>query len=221
MSQGQANCLSGIYRITDLSELPLLLTVALSPTANNNVFYQRLALFNHNNIHSIPDNMSASKVKEILNRSILTLRKEDIIFQADNVHIVDGLIFIKGYSSPQSDPFGEPRKDRSLSSVANSLFADVSVAGIDTDLLKTKNIQMKKGDYFIAQGHLYVGGLTLGLIENNQNAGYVNIAERGEFRVLIEAPADGMYSLGLANNLDGYSLLENRITITKIGWIKG
>ncbi len=219
MSREQVDCLCGLYRVKDPSQFPLLLTMSLPVTAGDNNLYQMLAAEKTNGIYTIPANMSDTLVKELLRHPLSSLTPDEIVFKADNVYLKANQWVIKGYARSQPDPYNQPALDRTQSLVARTLFVEQSVGIVDTDLLRTKDIRLKKGNYFVAQGRLYVGGFTLGLMKNGQSAGFVNITDRGLFTVIIEVPADGLYSLGLANNLDGYTSLENRFVITKAGWV--
>jgi hypothetical protein len=93
------------------------------------------------------------------------------------------------------------------------------VGVVDTDLLKTKEVHLSRKSYFVAQGVMYAGGATLGLIEDGRTAGDISISSRGPFTVVIEVPEDGDFSLGISNDLDGYTSLENRFIVRRVGWV--
>ena len=69
----------------------------------------------------------------------------------------------------------------------------------------------------IAEGDLYKGGLTLGLLKNNQWAGQINVTQPGRFIAVLEA-ADDTYTPTLANNVPGTDG-TNHFRISKIGWV--
>lgn len=81
--------------------------------------------------------------------------------------------------------------------------------------------RLKKGVYLIAKGRLNQGGLTLGLLKNNNTewAAQQNITQKGHFEMTIPAPLDGKYSVVLANCLADESL-KNDFVIDEIGWSK-
>ncbi len=216
----QENCLRGVSRIQDPIRFPILLTVQLPPSGVQAPLYQTLAAWEANNIYTVPANMPRAMVKGLLERSLSPLTLGDVAFHADIVHIGAEQWIVKGYATPQADPYDNPISDRSHSVLARESFADVNVAKIDTDLVLTKETALPKGSYFIAQGVLYAGGVTFGLIKDGRTAGYVNVTNRGPFTVVIEVPEGGLYSLGVANNLDGYTSLENRFVVTRSGWVK-
>ena len=69
-------------------------------------------------------------------------------------------------------------------------------------------------------GKFICSGLTLGIVKNGGTGGYVDITKRGHFKVVITVPDNGLYWVGIANNLDIYTSLENRFVITQAGWVK-
>jgi hypothetical protein len=219
MSRVQASCLRSLYRIKDPSRLPMLLTATVFPTGEHGTLYQTIASLEADDIYTVPVNMSNTVVKGLLERPITPLTTNDIAFQADIANIGTDQWIIKGHATPQDDPYTSPASDQTHSTLARASFADVNIAKVDTDLLITKDTLLSKGTYFIAQGELYTGGVTFGFIKDGRTAGYVSVVDRGRFTVIIEVPEDGLYSLGLANNLDLYTSLENRFIVTKVGWI--
>ena len=56
------------------------------------------------------------------------------------------------------------------------------------------------GEYFFATGHLYEGGISIGLQTDEHWAGLINIKTPGPFAVVF-TPAPGRYNLVLANNV--------------------
>jgi hypothetical protein len=69
--------------------------------------------------------------------------------------------------------------------------------------------------YLVAEGELFNGGLTLGLLKNGQWAGQVNITSPGKFRIVMK-PDGGDYTATLAHNVPGQK--SNNFTLTKLGW---
>jgi hypothetical protein len=220
MSREQVSCLRALYRIKNPNQLPILLTIITPFAEKQGTLYQKIyALETDNNIHTVPSTMTSADIKDVLHRQLSPLTAEDIDFKDDIVAKGVDKWIIKGYATFQKDPCLSPVSDRSLSTLAGTLFVDVNIAHVDTDLLITKERLLRKGTYFIAQGMMYTGGVTFGLVKDGQTAGYINVANRGPFTVIIEVPEDGMYSLGLANYLDLYTSLENNLILNKIGWV--
>lgn len=71
----------------------------------------------------------------------------------------------------------------------------------------------------MARGELHDGGITIGLIRDGAWVAATNVVQPGPFTVLVETPAGGTYQLVIANCLTG-GQTSNRVTITKVGWVK-
>jgi hypothetical protein len=194
------------------------LTVTIPPTGK---LYQTLTALESGNIYTIPVDIDVTIVEEVLERPLFSLTANDIAFQADIVHVDTDRWIISGYATPQRDPCNSPLSDRTHSTLARASFSFGEVCKVDTDLLISKDTWLGRGSYFVAQGELYSGGMSFGLIKDGRTAGYVHVTTRGPFTIVIEVPEDGLYSLGLANNLDMYTSLENRFVVSKAGWVKG
>lgn len=215
----QADCLRRVSRVKDTSLFPILLTVQLPLSQSPVALHQTMAAWEANDLHTVPTSLSPSTVSTLLGEQVLPLTLDDLAFRADIVHGGAGQWEVKGYANPQADPYDYPAANRSASVLAMASFADVNVAKVDTDLILTKEMILKRQAYFVAEGVLYTGGVTFGLITKGRTAGSVNVTSRGPFTVVIQVPDDGLYTLGLANNLDGYTSLENRFVMTRFGWV--
>jgi len=118
------------------------------------------------------------------------------------------------------------------------LMVDGQASGQYTYLLKLKERFLKSGEYFFATGTLAEGGLSIGLLEDDRWQGHLDISEPGPFHAVVMAPADGRYSLVIANNIDrNFSerrrrlgtkgaivewwehSLQNRFRISASGWM--
>ena len=222
MPNEEAACLRGLYRIKDPSRLPILLTTVFPLPGNNVGLSQKLALWRNNIVYTIAKNMPLAEKMHTFSNKIDALTVSDIVFKADIAHITEDRKWaINGYADPRFYLPNIPLSNPVYSTVAKSSFADINIGAIDTDLLKTKAIWRKKGSFFVAEGKLYAGGVTFSIIRDGRVSGYVNVTSRGLFSIAIEVLQDGLYSFGLANNLDAYTSLENRLVINKIGWIAG
>jgi len=211
-------CFRGLYRVKAPEKLPVLLTVTIPVIGNHAALYQRLDI-EDSRIYTIPLNLSKTNIVELLNKKIENVALGEITFKAPILKVIGDRWEIYGYAKPGVDVNCQPTKDRSLSVVANKFSADVSVNQIDTDLLITKPKLLAKGSYFIAHGELFVGGFMVGIIKDGNSAGYINVTRRGPFTAIIKVPEDGLYSIGLANNIQWYTSLENRFIVEKIGWV--
>ena len=125
----------------------------------------------------------------------------------------------KGFPEQPKDTHMLIHQDRSKSQLAMRWFADVSPSQNDTDLFITFPRRQKKGDLFIVRGHLETGGITVGLIREDERAGSVHIFSNGDFTAFFEAQEDGDFQLGVASNLSVYNLPELRFKITQAGWV--
>jgi hypothetical protein len=74
---------------------------------------------------------------------------------------------------------------------------------------------LRKGSYVMLQGQLFAGGFTAGLTDGAHNAGTVSVTTPGRFTIYLPVLRDGVYILGVANKLMGYTSLENRFVIRK------
>jgi len=149
----------------------------------------------------------------------------------------DTPLTITGPSTPlnmeQADYVGNELKRE-----GGQLIVDGQASGQYTYLLKLKERLLKKGEYFFATGAVAEGGLSIGLLQDNQWKGYLDVPGPGPFLAVVMAPAAGNYSLVIANNLDrnfmdrvrligaGRALVEwwrkslpNRFRINASGWI--
>jgi hypothetical protein len=119
-----------------------------------------------------------------------------------------------------------------------ALVVDGQASGQYTYLLKLKQRFLRSGEYFFATGTVAEGGLSIGLLANDRWKGYLNVSDTGPFLAAVMAPADGQYSLVIANNIDrnfgdrirslGAKLaivewwrrsLPNRFRISASGWM--
>jgi hypothetical protein len=84
-----------------------------------------------------------------------------------------------------------------------------------TYLLHTKARPLEKNSRVLVGGHIDQGGITVGLLRNNEWAAQVNITDPGDFTVIIAPPNGGTYSILVANDLpEG---LDTSIVLTKFG----
>jgi hypothetical protein len=72
----------------------------------------------------------------------------------------------------------------------------------------------------VVEGNLERGGLTAGLADNGGWAARLDVTTPGPFRIVVEAPAPGLYQVVVANHLDERSL-SNRFTISRMGVVDG
>lgn len=75
----------------------------------------------------------------------------------------------------------------------------------------------KGGRYLVAEGELFDGGLTLGLLKDNQWAGQVNVTTPGKFKIVMK-PEAGDYTATLAHNVPEQKF--NHFKLTRLGWTR-
>ena len=90
----------------------------------------------------------------------------------------------------------------------------------ENDLLWTKEIKANKGDIFVLEGEIINGGLRAGFTNIDENRAYVQIENKGKFKVLIKIPVNGNYNFGISNYTTLYSYKENHFIINKVGFLK-
>lgn len=216
----QSQNFSGLYRIKNPNRFPFMLTTAIPFSGEKLVSYQQLIGWETKNLYTVPIDIPSGLSAKLLDNSVKPINNKDILFKDRSlITMKKNKWEIKGYAIPQYNPYFTHAINRNNSDIAKTLFDEGSTAVIDTDLLITKKFKLKRGDYLVAQGKLFTGGVTFGLIRNKTSQGYVNVTSPGDFSVLIMVQKNGLYSLGISNNVDGYTSLENRFIINKIGWI--
>ena len=83
-------------------------------------------------------------------------------------------------------------------------------------LVTSKPVSLKSGDFVVARGTLYEGGVTLGLQLKGQWATVVNVERPGKFSVAVRAPTAGEYQIVVANALSAEKL-TNSATVSELG----
>jgi hypothetical protein len=208
----EASCVGKIYRIKDADKLPLLLTII---PGSREPQYQRFGQ-EMSSIYTVPSHPGADLLEKILQANISPLSHSDVDFKADIVKFNANKWDIRGYVAyPCAD--GKCQKEKRLAQKVSAVNYSIEV---DTDLVRTKKIKQVKGNYFMAQGKLYAGGVTFGLVKDDRTAGTITITKHGPFTVIIEVPEDGLYWVGIANELDWFTSLENRFEMNRIGWVE-
>lgn len=218
LSAAEAGTLKTLKRIKDTSALPMLLTITIPPSGGRSALAQHITRWEREGLYTVPE-VPKLEADSLLQRPYRPLTSRDVVFKAAIVRLNGRGLVVSGYANPQRDPYNRPILDRSRSRLAGVIGGAVSVGVIDTDLLFTRPVKLKQGAYFIASGVCRIGGVTFGLVSDGQMAGQVSVTSPGPFRVVIKVPRSGNYSLGMANNLDGYTSLENRLTVDRLGWV--
>ena len=214
----QSEMVQSIHRVKNPEKLPALLTVCLPATPSGVPLYQRLEL-ETDGLYVYPYGITGATASQLITSCREEIASQEIAYHHHILRVGANSWIVKGYAQPGVDVNSQPTRDRSLSSVSKVFAADVSVNQIDTDLLITKPKFIPKGSYFLANGNLLSGGLSLGLIRNGNNAGSFEITRKGSFTAIIKVSEDGRYSVGVTNHLQWYSSLENFFVISRPGWL--
>jgi hypothetical protein len=93
------------------------------------------------------------------------------------------------------------------------------VDGPYSALLWSRPVSLRSGDRVFAEGRVYRGGVTIGLVKNDGWVGKVNVDEPGAFTAIVAAREPGAHSLVVANCVKGGES-ENAIVIRRFGWIR-
>ena len=85
-------------------------------------------------------------------------------------------------------------------------------------LVEMKPRRIEKGTAFIAEGTIEKGGVTFGLVADDEWKVQLHVRQTGDFSVVIVAPDTRNYKVVFANNLLGMSL-RNRVTLRRVGLV--
>ena len=90
----------------------------------------------------------------------------------------------------------------------------------EEDLLWTKEVKLNRGDIFVLEGEIISGGLRAGFINRKDNRAYVQIENKGNFKVMMKIPFNGNYNIRISNYTTLFTYKENHIVIKNIGLLK-
>lgn len=192
-------CLTGLRRMAHPIAAPLLLNAQLPSDWDRAPLYQTLTDWERRpprltvpSVHTAPPGLRFSRA--LLDRPLEPLNPADVEERAATVTIASGRVSVDGAGG-------------------------VGGAGPFMYLARTKPMALRASARFVAEGTLEQGGLTIGLVQEGQWVRQAHIVTPGRFIAVVEVPADGDYSLVIANNLSGGSLI-NRFVIDRAGWVR-
>jgi len=221
----QLNCIRKIGRIDNTAKLPIIFN-AIIPQDRRNIgpLYQQIVSLETNQLHTVPASRPEKFTEELSNRSIVDIVPNQIVFRDQIVNLNTNQWIVDGYATtpsvtPPDDFYYKQKIDFSHSLLYKNSIADISVAQVTTDLVRTQSFWMPRGSYFLAEGKLYSGGVTLGLVKDGHTAGFVHVIAPGRFKIVIEIQENGTYWVGLANNINNYTTREQRLVVNRIGWV--
>ena len=90
------------------------------------------------------------------------------------------------------------------------------VCSIDTDIIFTKKLKMKKNSYIYINGSLIAGQLNFNLFNEKNFFDSVKINKKGNFNILIKVPFNDFFRLSVSNNINLYNYSENNFSLNEI-----
>jgi hypothetical protein len=86
-------------------------------------------------------------------------------------------------------------------------------------LLMSPPMQLKAGDAAVAEGKVYRGGVTIGLIVDGQWASRIDVDDPGSFMAVAVATVNGPHILAIANCVRGEDQ-RNAVALHRFGWTR-
>jgi hypothetical protein len=193
----QVDCLVGVYKVIDLSRWPLLLNLSIPPDWKEVTLYQTLKHWEARvdpvrgpNLYSIPADLPFSW--EWIDNPPPSIELASAAIHKRMVRIDGTRLTVRGEAAP-SERFAY--------------------------LFRAPELGLHAGTLLLGVGHLVEGGFAIGLVQNRRWVDRVVVAKKGEFALALKVPADGTYSLVVANALRARSLM-NDFTITRVGLMR-
>jgi hypothetical protein len=195
VSRAGIPCVTGVYRLRDPARFALLLETDLPPGWIRSELYRTVARWERR----VP-------------------RSEPVIATSP-----DDLRFTRQLLATPIAPLPESAITQHVRAVTmqgpGQFTVDGSGGGRFGYLMEARPAHFQRGARFLAEGTLYTGGLTIGLVRGGEWARQAHVVSAGSFIVVVEVPADGEYSLIVANNLP-QSARTNHFVVERAGWIQ-
>ena len=80
-------------------------------------------------------------------------------------------------------------------------------------------MQLAVGDAAVAEGKVYTGGVTIGLVSGDQWAASVDVDDPGSFTAVAVASVSGLHKLVIANCMKGEDR-RNAVALHRFGWAR-
>lgn len=171
MRKDQASCLDRLWRIRDLSRLPLPLFVTLRPGWAAERAYQSFGSAGDViRIVSAPESMSVPGA--LFRRPLRPAFPAGVAYKSSIVERLDSEWVVSGKAD-----------------------------GTSTYLAEGRYEALDKGTLLLGRGEVISGGFEVGLLREDRWVQQLNIDYPGRFRLAVEVPEDGVYKLVLANYL--------------------
>jgi hypothetical protein len=193
-----ADCLTGLSRVRDSAQTPVLLDLHLRPHWEDSTLYGTIAGVESRvppdefpEVHTFPPDLAVK-------RSLLMAQVQP---------------FVPADIAKRSSTFQMLAHEWRVSGVGG-----VGGRGPFLYLVEMKPRFLKRGSFVVAEGRIEKGGLSFGLVRDVEWVAQVPVIHTGEFAVVVQVPADGEYRIVLANNLTGTSLM-NKLVVREAGLI--
>lgn len=187
------NCFVSISKITNISELPILMTLKLPA---DEPYYKVFQDYKTNK--NLKDVNWLSSFEFIFLDKIVSVQRDGMF--SISGHIEDN-IKLNQYFPLQGPSW----------SIASKAYPDSQALLVDTDLILTKSLRLKKNSYFVVKGRLFSGGLLFTLLKDGETPiDHKVIGLGGSFDLLFRIPEDGDYNIGISNYVSYYNTLENQ-----------
>ena len=194
-----AGCLSRLSRVSDSSQVPVLLDLQLPPDWERVTPYATIAgveaRTNPQEVYAHPPDLPRSVVRRSLMADPLPFQPADISKKSPTFRMLDREWRVAGVGG-------------------------VGGRGPLLYLVEMKPRHLNKNSFIVAEGTIEKGGVTFGLVRRDQWAVQLHVTQTGPFAVVIRVPENDEYKVILANNLRGMSL-DNRLVVTRVGVIAG
>ena len=220
ISEKQSHCFEGLFRVKDLNQLKMLLTLELP--FDSDFSYSMLQNWETDTKYTVPEKMNKSSAELILSQKMEPIKVTDVKYKDLIVSIFSekdkysSIWKVNGYVKENVRPINLLPQNSIL---ANTSYKNFDGTRADGDLLITKKKWHLKKSAFVARGTLYNGGVAFVLLNEDNPSGLVIVTKTGNFDVIIEVPQDGFYSVGLMNYVKTYNSRENRM-VARVGWVE-
>jgi hypothetical protein len=193
-----ADCLIGLSRVRDPSQVPILLDLQLGPHWEEVTPYATIAgvesRMNPPGVYAFPTELPRSVVQRSLRARSVSFQPADIAKQSKTFQMLEHEWRVAGVGG-------------------------VGGRGPLLYLVEMKPRHLDKGSFVIAEGRIEKGGLTFGLVRGDAWTAQVHVTQTGAFTVVIKVAEEGDYKVVLANNLRGMSSLNNRLVVARAGLV--
>jgi hypothetical protein len=184
---GQSSCLSRVSRVRDFSRLALPLFVTLRPGWATERAYQSFG--------TTTDVMRIVSAPEFMS--------------------IPGGLFRQGLQPAFLS--GVEYKSKIVERLDSEWVVAGRADGAFTYLSKGRDQTLQKGALLLGSGKVEDGGFVVGLQQGGRWVRQLTISHPGSFRLAIEVPEDGAYSLVLANHLLRWRTTSFRFD--RVGWL--